>query len=119
MRDLFELKKYARRHPTLGWGDKDGGFYIVPSPLQTQVDLRIIASRGMGWDHVSISLKKRTPVWREMEFIKRLFFEDDEVVMQLHVAVKDYINAMPFCLHLWKPHKETIPLPLKIMVAPE
>ena len=43
--------------------------------------------------------------------------EDDEVVMQLHPAKKDYINNHPCCLHLWKPEKEEIPLPPLFMIG--
>ena len=82
------------------------------------VYLRIIASSGGGWDHVSISAENpdgtlRTPRWGEMEFAKRLFFKEDEVAMQLHVATKDHINLNPYVLHLWRPHHKKIPLPPK------
>ena len=73
--------------------------------------LRVIASRGGGWDHVSVSLANRTPTWAEMEYVKRLLFKDDEVAMQLHVPVKDHINNHPYTLHLWRPHGKSIPLP--------
>ena len=57
----------------------------------------------MAWDHVSVSLKTRTPTWEEMCHIKSLFFADEEVVMQLHPAKSAYVNYHPFCLHLWRP----------------
>ena len=78
--------------------------------------LRIIASSSGGWDHVSVSLVDRTPTWAEMDYIKRIFFKDDETAMQLHVPVKDHVNVHPFVLHLWRPHSEKIPLPPKTYV---
>lgn len=65
--------------------------------------LRVQASDGGGWDHVSVSLSTRTPTWEEMCYIKSLFFTDDEVVMQLHPAKENYVNNHQFCLHLWRP----------------
>jgi hypothetical protein len=79
--------------------------------------LKVIASDGMGWDHVSVSIGHRCPTWEEMCFIKDLFFESDEVVMQLHPAKSDYINNHPNCLHLWKPQDVQIPQPDSILVG--
>jgi hypothetical protein len=65
--------------------------------------MKVIISNGGGWDHVSVSLENRCPTWKEMCAVKDLFFKDDEVAMQLHVAKADHINHHPFCLHLWRP----------------
>src|SRR5215475_7803233 len=46
--------------------------------------LRVIASDGMGWEHVSVSLPNRCPNWREMCFIKDLFWDAEDVVIQYH-----------------------------------
>lgn len=94
-------------------GDDGGAFEI---PFECQI-LYVIASFGMGWDHVSVSLHTRCPNWREMSHVKDLFWEDNEVVMQLHVAKKDHINLHPYCLHLWKPQNLQIPLPPNFMVG--
>lgn len=92
------------------------GAFIVPGPHN--IDLNVISSDTRGWEHVSVSTKNRCPNWPEMCFIKDLFWDDDEVVMQLHPAKKDYINNHPHCLHLWKPKKKKkIPLPPLIMVG--
>ena len=79
-------------------------------------DLRIICSWGGGWDHVSISLRRRCPFWPEMSMVRDICFEPDEVEMQLHPAAEDYVNVHPFCLHLWRPQGERIPMPPKEMV---
>ena len=65
--------------------------------------LRFIVANGGGWDHVSVSCATRCPTWTEMDFIKRLVFRDDEVVMQLHVNDERKIDRHEFCLHLWRP----------------
>lgn len=93
---------------------EDGGAFKVPFEGRY---LYVIASNGLGWEHVSVSLETRCPNWREMCRVKDLFWNEDEVVMQLHVAKKNHINMHPYCLHLWKPLNETIPLPPNFMVG--
>lgn len=97
-------------------GDYRGGAFLVPSPLDAAA-MRVIASSDDGWDHVSVSRANRCPNWQEMEHVKRLFFKDDEIAMQLHVPVADHINVHPHCLHLWRPLTKPIPMPPKIMVG--
>lgn len=111
MRNLNELNAYRKVHPTLGAGDKTCGFFVLLDGL------RVIASSGDGWDHVSVSLENRTPTWAEMERVKRLFFKEEETVMQLHVPPSDHINFHPYCLHLWRPQLVTIPRPPSYMIG--
>jgi hypothetical protein len=103
---------------THGWsGDGTCGAFRMPSKIDGQ-DLIIIASSGDGWEHVSVSRSNRCPNWPEMEYVKRMFFRDNETVMQLHVPESEHINCHPNCLHLWRPINETIPRPPGWMVGP-
>lgn len=95
--------------------DRDGGAFRMFNKQGEM--LRIIATAGMGWDHVSVSCKKRCPTWAELEQVKRAFFEDDETAMQLHVPPAEHINNHEFCLHLWRPHDVEIPRPPGAMVG--
>lgn len=95
------------------YGDKTCGTFLVKYLFAT---LRVLASSDGGWEHVSVSLADRTPTWKEMDHIKRLFFKDDEVVMQLHVTTADHIDIHPYTLHLWRPTDAEIPLPPKEFV---
>ena len=113
------LESYRRIHPTLGAGGGNCGYFVVPLNNAPRRNFNVIASDGGGWDHVSVSLPDRCPTWSEMCAIKRLFFAPDEVVMQLHPAERHYRNFHPYCLHLWRPQEQTIPLPDPLMVAPE
>jgi hypothetical protein len=80
--------------------------------------LRIIASWGGGWEHVSVSTwTKKCPTWEDMCFIKDVFWNDDECVIQYHPARENYINNVSNCLHLWKPQNQEIPIPPKIFVG--
>lgn len=116
MRNLYSLDEFRINHPTLGRGDGTCGFFIVKSKTDGG-ELACMASCGEGWDHLSVSRKNRCPNWNEMEQVKRLFFRDDEIAMQLHVSVSDHISVHPFCLHIWKPQEVSIPLPPAWMVA--
>lgn len=93
---------------------KDGGIFSIPFEGR---ELMVIGSNGLGWEHVSVSLRNRCPNWREMSYVKDLFWEAWETVMQLHVAKVDHINMHPYCLHLWRPVNEAIPIPPSILVG--
>jgi hypothetical protein len=113
MRHAPNLRLDPFRLPNPGNGivyrDNDG-HYLIPHP-KTGARLTVIASTGLGWDHVSVSLKNRTPTWEEMDFIYRLFFRDDETVMQLHVPASTKVNLHNYCLHLWRPTASGISIP--------
>lgn len=121
MRNLNQLNQYRlKTNRVLGYygnlGDHTCGVFEVPSPIDYK-PLHIVASAGEGWDHVSVSRPNRCPNWPEMDYVKRTFFEADEVVMQLHVAEDRHISVHPYCLHLWRPHDLAIPLPPADMVG--
>lgn len=103
------------------WAKKQLGVYnnkwnaVMEIPCGL-VWLRVIASVGGGWDHVSVSLASRTPTWAELEFVKRKLFKPDEVAVQFHVPEDDHINVHPNTLHLWRPHGKQIKLPPKVFV---
>ena len=115
-----ELERGRMRDGPYGSDSSYGttGAFLVRGPCG--MDLRIISSGAwdnMNWEHVSVSCKSRCPNWPEMCFVKDLFWADDEVVMQLHPAKKDYVNQHAYCLHMWKPTAELIPLPPRILSA--
>lgn len=74
-------------------------------------ELSVIACSGGGWDHVSVSSKKRCPSWHEMCRIKEMFFGDNVTAIQYHPLKSDYINEHPRCLHLWRKQGTEIELP--------
>ena len=82
--------------------------------------VRVIASDGGGWQHVSVSIErdKRTPTWEMMCVIKGLFWEDEDCVVQYHPPASVYVDFHPGCLHLWKPLLVDLPMPDPIMVGP-
>ena len=113
MRNLLTVKR-ARPVPGMPLDHDGGAFTMFNDAGET---LRIIASSGDGWDHISVSLARRCPTWAELELVKRTFFHDDETAMQLHVPPADHINNHEFCLHLWRPLDQPIPRPPGAMVG--
>lgn len=98
----------------------DFGAFEIDGPCGAR--LKIIASPGdanidIPWEHVSVSVRNRCPNWEEMCFVKDLFFEPEEAVMQLHPPKSDYVNCHPYCLHLWRPLHTQIPMPPSITVG--
>lgn len=69
------------------------------------------------WEHVSVSLPNRCPTWEEMCWVKSLFWDDEEPVMQLHPPRSQWVNNHAYCLHLWRPCDEPIPLPPDLYVG--
>jgi len=115
MRNLHTLDRFRSTNArTLAWygsvGDHQAGVFVVPSPVDRAL-MTVIASSDGGWEHVSVSRQNRCPNWPEMDHVKRLFFEDHETAMQLHVAVEQHISHHPHCLHLWRPLLREISLP--------
>lgn len=100
----------------LGSDKSYGNNGLFEVPFESYV-LRIIASDGEGWEHVSVSLNNRTPNWREMSFVKDLFWDETDCVMQLHPPKSEYINNHPYCLHLWRPIGKEIPIPDSLLVG--
>lgn len=49
--------------------------------------------------------------------MKDIFWNNDEVCMQLHPKEEDYVDQMRYCLHIWKPIDKEIPAPPSIMVG--
>jgi hypothetical protein len=79
--------------------------------------LYVIVSDGGDWDHVSVSCRNRCPNWKEMCYVKAIFFEPHELVMQIHPPESEYINNHAYCLHMWRPQKISVPVPPSWMVG--
>lgn len=116
--DWTHLEDARQLHAFYGsrTGERFGTFTIARGKTR----LLIIASLTSEWEHVSVHAEdykgQRTPTWAEMDFVKDLFFEPEECVMQLHVPKSEHVNLHSTTLHLWKPLEKEIPRPPRIMV---
>ena len=113
------LERYRVRQGAYGsYSGETFGAFLIPFE---SYDLKVIATDGKGvkpeWEHVSVSLPNRTPNWKEMSFIKDLFWDEEEIVIQYHPSKSQYVNQHPNCLHLWKKVGFDMPLPPMILVG--
>jgi hypothetical protein len=101
------------------------GAFVVMGPSGRM--LRIIGSGeddddevAAGWEHVSVSLgdSTRPPNWAEMCFVKDLFWDEEETVIQFHPPRSTYVNYHPSTLHLWKHKQHVVPLPPALLIGP-
>lgn len=92
-------------------GDTFGHFRLM---APSGAFLFVIAADGLEtrFDHVSVSVQRekdgsprqdRCPTWEEMCWVKGLFWEPEECVIQYHPPASKYVNRHPFVLHMWKP----------------
>src|SRR5262245_3564438 len=100
-------------------GDLFGVFIVPANHAPHGRALKMIAADGQetGWDHVSVSLWqpnqriKQLHTWREMCFVKSLFWDESECVVQFHPPQENYVNLHPGVLHLWKQTNGAFPMP--------
>lgn len=107
-----------------GMASKEGdpfGAFFVPRGRTT---LRIIATTGseeVPWEHVSVAALdykgERCPTWEEMCWVKDLFWNGEEAVVQYHPPESEYVSMMKYVLHLWRPLNETLPRPPAVAVG--
>ncbi|TYL73912.1 DUF7694 domain-containing protein [Bradyrhizobium cytisi] len=90
-------------------GSGPSGLFFVQGPCGCQ--LKIIGFVRPGWEHVSVSTPRRSPNWDEMCLVKDLFWDQEECVIQLHPPRSQYVNNSRYCLHLWRPTRQVIPMP--------
>jgi len=112
-----EFRVTKEREPLIGTDEtagNNGCFYAVFRGYH----VRMIASDGLGWEHVSVSVNRdRTPTWEVMNAVKDLFWGGEDTVIQYHPKKSEYVNCHPNVLHLWRPIGIELPLPDKLMVG--
>jgi hypothetical protein len=127
--DWSHLDKYRVKHPTHTLYSPAGatyGAFAIPHPTKGRYTYEVIAvdaqdEMSRGWEHVSVKVadisgETRTPGWDEMEWIKALFWQEDEVTVQFHVNGQEKVNVHPNVLHIWRNAKAPFQLPPQIFV---
>jgi hypothetical protein len=127
---IKRLEKYRVKTGAMATTEKDGrnGAFFVPCKSSGEL-LKIIASDGTDWklsnlsgdpwEHVSVSCKDRCPTWEEMCFVKNLFWDEGETVVQFHPPKSEYVNYHEHVLHLWKQVGVNATLPPSETVGPK
>ena len=52
-----------------------------------------------------------------MCFVKTVFWDREDCVVQFHPPESEYVNDHPFCLHLWRPVGVVIARPPALTVG--
>lgn len=124
MRSLLPEKLESCRTLLGDWGSPHGigpyGHFMIQGPcgdLLTIVASGAALEEAKGWEHVSVSTRRRTPNWTEMSFAKNLFWDEEECVIQFHPPKSQYISNHRYCLHLWRNVDIRFPMPPSIMVG--
>ncbi len=104
-----------------GWESEAGdpfGWFITSGPCGRQLAMLATDGEGTDWEHVSVTLKdkRKIPNWEEMCFVKNLFWESTECIVQFHPPSAEYVNIHHGCLHLWRYKKAAFPIPETILV---
>lgn len=106
------------------------GAFAFPSVIPNR-NMIVIASDGKDWkaagldgepwEHVSVHCysgkRQFTPTWVEMCAVKDMFWDEDDVVIQIHPAKSEYVNNHLNTLHLWRPTQTKLPLPPSVTVG--
>lgn len=70
---------------------------------------------GVPWEHVSVHCfegkRQFTPTWVEMCAVKDIFWDKEDVVIQIHPRESEYVNNHANVLHLWRPVGIELPTP--------
>lgn len=99
-------------------GDTFGQF-LIQGPCGERLGIQAsdaVDPESCGWEHVSVSTARRVPNWLEMCFVKDLFWEPEDCIVQFHPPQSEYVNNHPYVLHLWK-HIDGFPMPPTILVG--
>lgn len=108
--EYLEKRRVTRGITRSTAADGNNGQFII---WRKGKQLLVQASDGASWEHVSVSVlnSRKTPSWDDMCYIKGLFWEPEECVIQYHPPASNYVNNLENCLHLWRPIGQEVPQP--------
>lgn len=121
--DISHLEKFRHTKPgaalSSNEGDRFGVFYI-----QNAASSFIIlfdsgedhgGNPGTGWERAEMRVAAhsgdRVPIYAEMDWLKGLFWDDDECAVQMHLPKHERRQAPPNTLYLWKEAGKEFPRP--------
>lgn len=83
------------------------------------VKITVICSQDIEWEHCSIVIRgsKRLPNYRELTYVKSLFWSEDDLVVQYFPPKEYHVNNLSNCLHLFRNRLNRIATPPAEMVG--
>lgn len=111
--------QFLIRRKVFSPGVRDRNGFMKKRTNNKDIVFLIVASDGLGWEHVSVSIlsHNRSPLWEEMCWIKDQFWDKEDVVVQYHPPESEYVNNHKYCLHMWRPTLADIPVPDSLLVG--
>lgn len=101
---MFKVPEKFRVKDGMMASDKsygNNGLFSIKT-LKLKYRITAIASDGLFWEHVSVSMQTRCPTWEEMATVKGMFWDGDDLVIQFHPPKSEYVDNHRYCLHLWR-----------------
>lgn len=75
--------------------------FLIPAVSATAT-ITAIDFKDDDFEHVLLNPKNRLPTYEEMANLKDIFWNQNEVTIQVHPSKSDYINIENYTLHLWR-----------------
>jgi hypothetical protein len=94
-----------------------GVFEAVPGPCGEKLTVMVADGDDTGWEHVSVSTRRRIPNWIEMSWVKDRCWEPEDTVVQFHPPHSRYVNNYSVVLHMWRYVRGEFPAPPDILVG--
>lgn len=98
-------------------GDPYGAFDQVPGPCGEKLTIIVGDGEDSGWEHVSVSIRRRIPNWTEMCWVKDRCWDPEDCVVQYHPPKSSYINNYSKVLHMWRWRNGAFVTPPQILVG--
>ena len=120
MRDLRVLNEFRYsgkdRYFNMPYNREYRGNFLIPGDKGVYF---VRAARMPDWDHLCVFVledengieRHRMPTSEELHEIFEVFFEDDEVGIEVYPTTEEYVNIEEFTLHLWRPVESVLPEP--------
>jgi hypothetical protein len=115
---LSERLELGRVVNYFGPDEGQNGRFVLQGPCGCKLHIISVDGKETGWEQVSVSTeRRRSPNWLEMCFVKDLFWDEEECVVQFHPPLSQYVKNNRYCLHLWKPRHAAIPQPPSALIG--
>lgn len=102
MRDIKEINKKVMWREDIDIAGAYVKTALIELPTKVRASL-LVGFNEDGWEHVSIELfARRLPTWEEMCYVKDIFWDEEEDVVQIHPKNSQYVDIVEG-LHLWRP----------------
>jgi len=98
-------------------GASYGAFDAVPGPCGEKLTAGVADGQETGWEHVSVSTRRRIPNWIEMSWVKDRCWHEEDTVVQFHPPKSRHINNYSTVLHMWRWLGGDTPTPPDILVG--